>query len=228
MTSIKQFLVPGLFLSIIILGTIATLLVVSQEALNMAFEVDLVVTSQTTLWDPGYHEFEVQGSGWLDSVYNRTFTITGNGTANYTVAYGPPGPFWADILFTGEMKDHAKHNGPIVIDGIYTGVTMLDAPSPGFARTESVNGASGFGNLSLPIHPDNWIGPIPDGFNVTADLVIVDFSSIGDGRSFTIKASGSFTVIPLFSEPPVIPEFSFLAIPIFTGTLVFITYRRRH
>ncbi|MBU7005094.1 MAG: hypothetical protein HXS50_05970, partial [Theionarchaea archaeon] len=158
---------------------------------------------------------------------------TGNGTANYTIddPWGPPGPFWAEVYFQGEVKDHAKHNGPIVIDGIYTGVTMLEAPNPGYVRTESVNGAFGYGNLTLPIDPANYIPPVPDGFNVTADLVTVDFSDIGgDGKTFTIRVRGSYTVVPLVDEeePPVIPELSSLALPaFFTASFALAIHRTR-
>lgn len=94
MVSRMQLIIPTVFVSIIIFGTLASFLVVSQEGIDIEFEMSMMVDSNTTLWNAGYHYFEFEGSGWFkSSVINETAYLEGNGTVDYgeLVTGGNPG-----------------------------------------------------------------------------------------------------------------------------------------
>jgi hypothetical protein len=202
----------------ILMATLSLFLVVSQEGFTATFQLDLQVTSSSPLWNPGVHEFSAEGTGYVNSIIDREFNVSGSGTVDYmmTGGTGPPGPFSASINFAGEAQNH-RLNGPFYLNGEYTGVTVEESITQDFVWTESVNDLWGSGNMSIPWDPTSHHGPLPDMFEIQSERAMVDFSSIGGGgTSFTIRVTGSTTIIPGWSRLPV-PEVASLVILLLTG-----------
>jgi len=170
-----QLLIPAVFVSIIILGTLASFLVVSQEGIDVEFEMTMMVDSNTTLWNAGYHYFEFEGSGWFkSSVINETAYLEGSGTVDYgeLVPGGspgfPPGEFSSHFELMGYLSNN-MFTGPFSIDGDFTGVTTA-LPGPydeGFIYAESLENLKG---------SFEFVSSFADRpLNITSDLIFVDF-----------------------------------------------------
>jgi hypothetical protein len=189
-------------ISIIALVAFATLYVLSFEPVQIEIEVRLLVVSQdTALWDPGFHLFTMEGEGHLLAPLDTTFTISGNGSADYTMTegYGPPGPFEVDVQYQGHIPEHPFLGGPIALDGRYTGHTLELLTRPGYLRTEDL----------LIYYAYAWLEAYwdPTPFNLTDGAFTVNFISIGDGgKSFEIDVNGTATVFRA-EEPEPVPEF---------------------
>jgi hypothetical protein len=218
----RRLMILAIGLIIILLSMLSLFLVVSQEGFSVTFQLDLQVTSSSPLWNPGEHEFSAEGTGYVNSIIDREFNVSGTGTVEYAITGGngyPPGPFSASINFAGEAQNH-RLNGPFTLNGEYMGTTVEESTTQGYTRTESVNNLLGSGNMSIPWDPASHHGPLPDLFEIRSERAIVDFSSVGgDGKSFTIRVTGSTTITPGWSDLPV-PEVTTLGILAFTGILV--------
>ena len=199
-----KYLLLVVSISIVALVGLATLYVLSVEPAQIQIEARFMVVSQdTALWEPGFHRFNLEGEGHLTSPLDITFTISGSGSTDYTIADNgvPPGPFEADVEFTGEIQDNPILSGPISLDGRYTGETLLVLTEPGYVRTEQLVYLAAYGWLeALWDDPTNW--------NLTDGAFTVNFISIsGDGKSFEIEVNGTATVFPA-EEPEPVPEFA--------------------
>lgn len=181
----------SMVIGVAIVSLFAALLFVLSQGIDVDYEYNLYVTSDTTLWNPGTHEFAVNGTGHILSPVNETFPLEGTGKATYSVVGpGPPGQFNLDINFTTNLTT-SFFTGSLSLSGSGSGETVLVEPSTqGFIRTEELRDFSVSGTY-------NGLG-----WNSTTDRATVDFSSIGmEGKSFDIRVQGT-SHLSLESPPP--------------------------
>ena len=187
--------------------------VLGQIELDLTYELVCAVTSTTTLWNPGTHNFEMTCEGQLLAPFTDTFTVNGSGTATYSMIGGgnPPGEFDLNMNMSGYLYN-SFFNGPFALSAVSHGETALVFPTPGFVRTEEIRNLSANGTF------DEFI------WNMTGQIATVDFSFIDpQGKAFQFRITGS-------SHTSIIPEFpSLLILPLFVmaALLVTIVYRRK-
>jgi len=200
----------SIVLAVAIVSLLTTLLFVLSQGIDVEYEYSLHVTSDTTLWDPGTHEFAVNGTGHILSPVNETFPLRGTGRVTYTmVGPGPPGQFNLDINFTTNLTT-SFFTGPLSLSGSGSGETVLVAPTPGFIRTEELRDFSVSGTY-------NGLG-----WNSTSDKATVDFSSIGpEGKTFDVRVRGTSHLFLESPPPEPVPEpyLLLLAGLVLTGTI---------
>lgn len=159
------------------------------------YEISFEVTSTTTLWNPGTHNFNMTGVGELSAPFVDTFTVNGSGTATYSIVGGgsPPGEFDVTMELSGYLED-SFFNGPYTMTVVAHGETVLAATTTGYIRTEEVVNLSANGTFN----GSPW--------NATSTSSTVDFSDIGgEGTSFEFRVTGSSHVIPEFPSAIVMP-----------------------
>ena len=180
---------------------------------DVTYELNCKVTSTTTLWNPGTHNFEMTCDGNLSAPFTDTFTGNGSGTATYSMVGGgsPPGEFNLNMGLSGYLTN-SFFTGPFNLSAVAHGETVLVSPTPGFVRTEKIRNLSANGTFNGFI----W--------NVTSQTATVDFSFIdAEGKAFQLRITGT-------SPTHIIPEFpSLIIIPLITTTtlLAVIVYRRK-
>jgi hypothetical protein len=203
-------------ITIIAFLALAAFIVKSAEPIQVEVEARFTITSRgTPLWDPGFHEFDLEGDMHLTSPVNQDLSISGNGSVMYVVTGPipfPPGPLEGSLNFTGNIGDTTwsglinPFQGPIDIITEFRVETTLMAYGvpPPYTREEKV-----FIEWIIGLLDALWD---PSPFNITEGNFTVDFRTIGgtpDGTYFEIDVFGTASVIPT-GEPEPIPEIPFV------------------
>jgi hypothetical protein len=206
-----------LVISLLAFIALAAFVVQSATPVQIAIEARFIVTSRdTALWDPGFHEFDIEGDGNLTSPIKQVFSINGNGSVYYemtdpTSMYYPypPGPMTGSINFTGLIGDSTwgglgfanPISGPIELNvPEFSAETLqiIENIPPQYLRLERLFELWVWGYLEA------YWDPTP--FNVTDGDFSIYFRQIsGDGKTFEIDVNGTATAFPS-EEPEPIPE----------------------
>ncbi|MFQ5950763.1 MAG: hypothetical protein ACE5KH_01600, partial [Candidatus Geothermarchaeales archaeon] len=176
----------------VVAASIVLPMALSQLVINLTRNYTCDVTSDTTLWNPGTHSFDMscQGTVTADGLFtDEPFTVQGSAEITYSCVDGgfPPCEFDADISFSGSLTS-SFFGAPLVLSGSCHGDFVVLPTNPGFIRSEE------FRDLRCVIaYNPTW--------NIVTPSALVDFTLIDpEGKAFQFQVSAGSTLERLLIE----------------------------